>query len=66
MSYMSKANFLQGILKMLQFLIKFVKQMLQKRGHNGSKTYKSLFVYNPSHQLSTIKDIVSFSLVCYC
>ena len=66
MSYMSKANFLQGILKMLQFLVKFVKQMLQKRDHNGSKTYKSLFVHNPYHPLSAIKDIVSFSLVFYC
>ena len=36
------------------------------RDHNGNKAYKLLFLCNPCHQLSAIKDIVSLSLVFYC
>ena len=32
------------------------------RDHNGNKAYKLLFLRNAYHQLSAIKDIVSF----YC
>ena len=34
--------------------------------NHGNKAYKLLFLCNPYHQLSVIKDIVSFSHVFYC
>ena len=34
--------------------------------YNGNKAYNLLFLCNPYHQLSAIKDIVSYSLVFYC
>ena len=33
------------------------------RDHNGDKAYKLLFLCKPYHQLSVIKDFVSFSFV---
>ena len=35
------------------------------RDHKGNKAYKLLFLCKSYHQLSAIKDIVSFSLVFY-
>ena len=41
-------------------------EILLLRDHNGNKAYNLLFLCNPYHQLSAIKDIVSYSLVFYC
>ena len=41
-------------------------EILFLRDHNGSKAYNLLFLCNPYHALSAIKDIVSYSLVFYC
>ena len=40
-------------------------EILLLRDHNENKAYNLLFLCNPYHQLSTIKDIVSYSLVFY-
>ena len=34
--------------------------------HHGNKAYSLLFLCNSYHQLSAIKDTVSYSLVLYC
>ena len=41
-------------------------EILLLRDHSGNKAYNLLFLCNPYHQLSAIKDIVSYSLVFYC
>ena len=46
------------------FLILIVPRFCFLRDHNGNKAYKLLFLYY--HELSAIKDIVSFSLAFYC
>ena len=40
-------------------------EILLLRDHNENKAYNLLFLSNPYHQLSAIKDIVSYSLVFY-
>ena len=41
-------------------------EILLLRDHNGNKAHNLLFLCNPYHQVSVIKDIVSYSLVFYC
>ena len=36
------------------------------KDHNWNKAYNLLFLCNPYHQLSAIKDIISYSPVVYC
>ena len=36
------------------------------RDYNGNKAYNLVFLYNSYHQLSAVKDIVSYFLVFYC
>ena len=41
-------------------------KILLLRDHNGNKDHNLLFLCNPYHQVSVIKDLVSYSLVFYC
>ena len=41
-------------------------EILLLRDHSGNKAYNLLFLCNPYHKLSAIKDIASYSLAFYC
>ena len=55
-----------GIMCILKSSFSIFLVMKGLRDHNGNKLYNLLFLCNPTHQLSAIKDIVSYSLVFYC
>ena len=44
----------------------YSSKILLLRDHKGNKAYNLLFLCNPYHQLSAVKDIVSHSLAFYC
>ena len=45
--------------------ISFSSKILLLKDHNGNEVYNLLFLCNPYHQLSAIKNIVSYSLMFF-